>query len=66
MTELLPLCTMALTLRDPVDAGNALTGQRVIAEIASARLSERLTGSLTGATSADWLTRTLDGLAVLR
>jgi hypothetical protein len=64
MIELLPLWTMTSTLRDPVDAGNAPTGQRVIAEIAS--LSGRLTGSLTGATSADWLTRTLDGLGASR
>lgn len=39
MIALVPLCTMTLTLRDPVDAGNAPTGQRVIAEIASATLS---------------------------
>lgn len=64
MIELVPLCTMTLMLREPVDAGNAPTGQRVIAEIASASLSGRLTGSLTGGGSADWLTRTPGGLGL--
>ena len=48
----------------PVDAGNAPTGQRVIAEIASASLSGRPAGSLTGGSSADWLTRTPGGLGL--
>ena len=39
MIALVPLCTMTLTLRDPVDAGNTPTGQCMIAEIASASLS---------------------------
>ncbi len=64
MIELVPLCTMTLTLREPVDAGNAPTGQRIIAEIASASLSGRLAGSLTGGGSADWLTRTPSGLGL--
>jgi hypothetical protein len=64
MIALVPLCTMTLTLRDPVDAGNGPTGQRVIAEIASASLSGRLTGSLIGASNADWLTATPGGLGL--
>jgi Protein of unknown function (DUF3237) len=64
MIALVPLCTMTLTLREPVDAGNAPTGHRVIAEVASATLSGRLRGSLTGGSSADWLTRTPGGLGL--
>ena len=40
------------------------TGHRMIAEIATASVSGRLTGSLTGASSANWLTRTPGGLGL--
>ncbi|MFY9930143.1 MAG: DUF3237 family protein [Streptosporangiaceae bacterium] len=40
------------------------TGQRVIAEIASASLSGRLSGSLAGGSSADWLTMVRGGLGL--
>ena len=33
MIALNPLCTMTVTLKEPLDAGNTPTGQRVIAEI---------------------------------
>ena len=48
MIELNPLCTMTVRLKEPLDAGNAPTGRRVIAEIASASLAGRLRGSLAG------------------
>lgn len=64
MITLNPLCTMTLTLKKPIDAGNAPTGQRVIAEIASASLSGRLSGSLAGGGSADWLTMIPGGLGL--
>ena len=53
MIALSPLCTMTVRLKEPLDAGNTPTGQRVIAEIASASLSGRLSGSLAGGSSAD-------------
>jgi hypothetical protein len=64
MITLVPLCTMTLTLKKPVDAGKAPTGQRMIAEIASASISGRLTGSLAGSSSADWFTRAAGGLGL--
>ena len=64
MIALNPLCTMTVKLKDPLDAGNAPTGQRVIAEVASASLSGRLSGTLAGGSSADWLTLVSGGLAL--
>lgn len=64
MIELNPLCTMTVRLKEPLDAGIAPTGHRVIAEIASASLSGRLNGSLAGGSSADWLTMVGGGLGL--
>jgi hypothetical protein len=64
MIALNPLCMMTVTLKEPLDAGNVPTGQRVIAEIADASLSGRLNGSLAGGSSADWLTMTRGGLGL--
>jgi len=64
MIALNPLCTMTVTLKEPLDAGHVPTGQRVIAEIAGASLSGRLSGSLAGASSADWLIMTPGGLGL--
>ena len=64
MIELNPLCTMTVRLKDPLDAGDIPTGHRVIAEIASASLSGRLTGRLAGGSSADWLTMVRGGLGL--
>jgi hypothetical protein len=64
MIVLNPLCTMTVRLKNPLDAGNAPTGQRVIAEVASASLSGRLSGTLAGDSSADWLTLVSGGLGL--
>ena len=64
MIELNPLCTMTVMLKESLDAGDAPTGRRVIAEIASASLSGRLSGDLAGASSADWLTMAGGGLGL--
>ena len=63
MIALVPLRTMTLT-EGPGRCRERPTGQRVIAEIATATLSGRLAGSLTGGSSADWLTRTPGGLGL--
>jgi hypothetical protein len=62
MITLVPLCTMALMLSKPVDAGNTPTRHRMIAEITSAAVSGRLSGSLAGGGSADWFTMSAGGL----
>jgi hypothetical protein len=59
-----PLCTMTLQLKDRYAAGGAPTGQRLIAEIADARLSGRLAGRLAGRSSADWFTMTASGVGL--
>jgi Protein of unknown function (DUF3237) len=64
MIELRPLCMMTVQLKEPLDAGNTPAGHRIIAEIASASLSGRLSGSLAGNSSADWLTMTPGGLGL--
>ena len=61
MITLVPLCTMTLMLSKAVDAGNTPGGQRMVAEITSATVSGRLSGSVAGG-SADWFTMTAGGL----
>jgi len=48
MITLVPLCTMTLMLSKAVDAGNTPGGQRMVAEITSATVSGRLSGSMVG------------------
>jgi hypothetical protein len=55
---------MTLRLGKPLDVGSAPAGRRMIAEIASAELSGRLTGRLAGTSSADWFTMTAGGLGL--
>lgn len=62
MITLVPLCTMTLMLSKAVDAGNTPGGQRMVAEITSATVSGRLSGSVAGGGSADWFTMTAGGL----
>lgn len=62
MIELIPLCTAQLTVRPPLDAGRGPSGRALIGEIASARFSGRIEGSMAGTSSADWLRITPDGL----
>jgi Protein of unknown function (DUF3237) len=64
MITLDPLCMMTLQVNAPLDAGAALTGRRMIGEIASAELSGRLCGHLAGTSSADWFTMTAAGIAL--
>jgi Protein of unknown function (DUF3237) len=54
--ELVPLCTIRMRLRPPVDLGAGPAGTRIIGEIASAEFKgDRLAGELLGAAAADWL-----------
>lgn len=64
MITLVPLCTMTLTLRPALSAGNTPAGQRMIAEIASATVAGRLSGTLAGGGNADWFTLTSGGLVL--
>jgi hypothetical protein len=54
--ELVPLCTVDVTLREPIMVGEGPAGTRVIGEVASATFrGERLSGSMLGQAAADWL-----------
>jgi hypothetical protein len=55
---------MTLGLKAPLDVGPVPVGRRMIADIASAELSGRLTGHLAGTSSADWFTMTSGGLGL--
>jgi hypothetical protein len=55
--ELVPLCTVTITLRDPMMLPNTPSGTRSIIEVAATKLEgERLSGTMKGAASADWAT----------
>lgn len=63
---MVPLCTIDIALRDPqVMVGQGPAGFRVVAEVASATVEgDRLRGTSTGSSGADWLTL-VDGIATI-
>ncbi|MFZ0665386.1 MAG: DUF3237 domain-containing protein [Acidimicrobiales bacterium] len=65
MIELVPLYEATLTLAPPIDAGMTPTGQLLVVEATGARLRGRLSGSLAGSSSADWVTITPGGFGLL-
>lgn len=64
--ELVPLCTIDITLRDEqVLVGAGPSGFRVVAEVASVTVEgDRLRGTHKGTAGADWLTL-VDGVATV-
>jgi hypothetical protein len=55
--ELVPLCTVTITLKDPMMLPNTPSGTRSIIEVAASKLEgERLSAVMKGAASADWAT----------
>lgn len=57
--ELIPLCTVDVTLRDPIAVGDGPAGLRLIYEVEEATVKgDRINGRLIGQASADWLTIT--------
>ena len=55
--ELVPLCTVTITLKDPMMLPNTPSGTRSIIEVAAAKLEgERVSGAMKGTASADWAT----------
>ncbi|HBZ70079.1 MAG TPA: DUF3237 domain-containing protein [Deltaproteobacteria bacterium] len=54
--ELVPLGTVRVQLKPPIEVGTGPAGRRVIFEVTSARVQgERLRGEMVGAAAADWL-----------
>jgi hypothetical protein len=55
--ELVPLCTVHVTLRDPIAVGAGPAGMRLIYEVDEAVVKgDRLSGRFIGQAAADWLT----------
>lgn len=54
--ELVPLCTLHVQLKPPIDVGAGPHGTRLIVEVASAQIKgDRLSGEMVGSAGADWL-----------
>jgi Protein of unknown function (DUF3237) len=54
--ELVPLYTLRLQLKPPIEVGAGPTGTRLIVEVASAQVKgDRLRGEMLGAAAADWV-----------
>jgi hypothetical protein len=54
--ELMPLCTVHVQLKPPIEVGAGPGGTRVIVEYASAQVKgDRLRGEMVGTAAADWL-----------
>ncbi len=71
--ELVPLCTLHVQLKPPIEVGAGPCGTRLIVEVASAQVQgDRLRGEMVGSAAADWLlvgpegTGTLDIRATIR
>jgi Protein of unknown function (DUF3237) len=64
--ELVPLCTVHVKLKPPIEVGTGCAGTRVIVEVASAQVKgDRLRAELAGAAVADWILIGPDGTATL-
>ena len=64
--ELLPLCTMRVQLKPPIEVGTGPAGTRLIFEAESAKFDgERFSGKMVGAASGDWLLIGPEGTAML-
>jgi hypothetical protein len=71
--ELVPLCTLHIQLKPPIEIGAGPSGTRLIIELASAQVKgDRLSGEMLGSAAADWAligpegTGTLDVRAAFR
>jgi hypothetical protein len=64
--ELVPLCTIHLQARPPIEVGAGPAGTRMIFEITSVQVKgDRLNGEMLGAAAADWVTIGPDGMGTL-
>jgi len=64
--ELVPLCTVRIQLKPPIDVGAGPAGTRIIGEVASAEFTgDRLAGKLLGVAAADWLVLSADGTGMV-
>src|SRR5687768_16927427 len=55
--ELIPLCDIDITLREPIFVGSGPAGMRLVYEVGEGKVSgERLSGTVLGNAAADWVT----------
>ena len=64
--ELVPLCTMRIQHKPPLEVGKGTTGTRLIFEVEHHKMDgERLSGEMAGSASGDWLLIGPDGTGML-
>ncbi|MGY1669413.1 DUF3237 domain-containing protein [Geodermatophilus sp. SYSU D00710] len=64
--ELVPLCTMRVQLKPPIEVGAGPAGTRLIFEAESAKFDgDRFSGEMEGSASGDWLLLGPDGTGML-
>ena len=64
--ELVPLCTMRIQLKPPLEVGAGPAGTRLIFEVESLKMDgERFSGEMAGSASGDWLLIGPDGTGML-
>jgi hypothetical protein len=64
--ELVPLCTMRVQLKPPIEVGTGPAGTRLIFEAESVKFSgDRFSGEMVGVASGDWLLVGPEGTATL-
>jgi uncharacterized protein DUF3237 len=64
--DLVPLCTLQVQLKPPIEVGAGCAGTRVIVEVASIQVKgDRLCADMAGAAVADWLIIGPDGTLTL-
>ncbi len=64
--ELVPLCTLHIQLKPPIEVGAGPAGRRLIFEFESVKIEGgRLSGEMAGAAAADWLVVGPEGTGTL-
>jgi hypothetical protein len=64
--ELVPLCTLHIQLKPPIEVGAGPHGTRLIIEVASAQIEGlRLRGEMVGTSTADWVLMGPEGTGTL-
>ncbi|WP_433508154.1 DUF3237 domain-containing protein [Pseudonocardia halophobica] len=64
--ELVPLCTLRIELKPPIEVGCGAAGTRLVGELASAKIEgERLSAEMVGSAAADWIVVGPEGTAMV-
>ncbi|WP_433508155.1 DUF3237 domain-containing protein [Pseudonocardia halophobica] len=64
--ELVPLCTVRIQVKPPIEVGSGPAGTRLVFELASSKIEgDRLDAELMGDAAADWLLVGPEGTATL-